>query len=213
VEKMKTLLESIEKLKRSHISQQIRSKMERFEGARKDRRRVFSELCFCLLTANSSAEMGMKVQNAMDRNNGFVAFGEHELAKQLRSLGYRFYNVRAKYIVEARKNEPALWLAIKEGENEPDLRDWLVDNFKGLGYKEASHLLRNLGFENVAILDRHILRTLHEQGLIDSVPKTLDRKRYLKYEKELERICRIVKLKQGELDFYLWYLKTGKILK
>lgn len=210
---MQALLEKIKELKRSHICKEIRSKMKQFEKVRHDRKRVFSELCFCLLTANSSAEMGIKVQNAMDEINGFVELSERELANKLKKLGYRFYNVRAKYIVEARKNEPVLWLAIKEGENEPDLRDWLVDNFKGLGYKEASHLLRNLGFENVAILDRHILRTLHEQGIIHEVPKSLDRKRYLKYEHELAQICKITKLKQGELDFYLWYLKTGKVLK
>ena len=32
-------------------------------------------------------------------------------------------------------------------------------------------------------------------------------------EKKLERLCRKLKIKQGELDLYLWYLETGKVLK
>lgn len=210
---MKNLIADIEKLKISEIGTLIRNKMKDFKQVRKDKNAVFSELCFCLLTANSSAEMGLKVQESMKKDNGFESLSEKELVRKLKNLGYRFHNVRARYIVEAREKKDSLWFAIKEGENEADLRDWLVDNFKGLGYKEASHFLRNLGFEDVAILDRHILRTLNEKKLISEVPKTLDRKKYLLYEKELERICRIVNLKQGELDFYLWYLKTGKVLK
>ena len=187
--------------------------MKQFKEVRRDRKRVFSELCFCLLTANSSAEIGIKVQNSMDENNGFVELNERKLATALRSLGYRFYNVRAKYIVEARTHEHNIWAMIKECHNEFELRDWLVDNIKGLGFKEASHFLRNIGFRNLAILDRHILRTLHEKKLIDALSSSLDEKKYLKYEKELEKICGMTNLKQGELDFYLWYLKTGKILK
>ncbi|GAJ17855.1 unnamed protein product, partial [marine sediment metagenome] len=34
--------------------------------------------------------------------------------------------------------------------DEIKLREWVVKNFKGLGYKEASHFLRNIGYKNFA---------------------------------------------------------------
>jgi N-glycosylase/DNA lyase len=171
--------------------------------------------------------MGLKIQKALGQK--VETLSQKELSRKLRALGYRFYNVRARYILEARPKKEMVWLAVKECDDETDgreheraarfanrqteTREWLVDNIKGLGYKEASHLMRNLGFEDLAILDRHIIRTLHERGLIDRVPATLGRKHYLEYEKKMERICERTGLKQGILDFYLWYLKTGKVLK
>ena len=49
-------------------------------------------------------------------------------------------------------------------------RDWLAQDprIKGLGYKEASHFLRNIGFKGYGILDKHIVRSLFELGVIDS---------------------------------------------
>lgn len=228
---METLIAQIKELENGKIGEQIRKKMLELKENRKTKEKVFSELCFCLTTANSSAEMGIKVQNAIGSRVETLTL--EQLTNALRKLGYRFYNVRAKYIFEARKHKENVWAMVREchndsrsaeqsasyepqancGSPEFELRDWLVDNVKGLGFKEASHFLRNLGFKDVAILDRHILRTLCEKGLINSVPASLNEKKYLQYEKELEKICRMTGLKQGELDFYLWYLKTGKILK
>ena len=44
----------------------------------------------------------------------------------------------------------------------------------GLGYKEASHFLRNIGLsEDIPILDRHILKNLVLLGAIDKVPSSI----------------------------------------
>jgi len=92
-------------------------------------------------------------------------------------------------------------------------REWLVKNVKGIGYKEASHFLRNVGFDNLAILDRHVLSVLHEYGLIDEVPRSLTCGRYLEIEEKLVELSEKLGLTLGELDLYLWYLKTGEVLK
>ena len=97
-------------------------------------------------------------------------------------------------------------------EDAREAREWLVRNVKGFGYKEASHFLRNVGFRDVAILDRHILRYLKERGLIEEVPKTLGRRSYLKLEILLSAIARKLKLSLGELDLYLWYIMTGEVI-
>ena len=84
---------------------------------------------------------------------------------------------------------------------------------KGLGYKEASHFLRNIGRDDVAIIDRHVLRYLHKNNYIDKIPGNLSRKTYLEIEKILEDIADENDLNLAELDLYIWYYETGKILK
>jgi len=91
-------------------------------------------------------------------------------------------------------------------------RAWLVDNIKGLGYKEASHFLRNIGFDDYAIIDFHILDLLERYRLIKK-PKTLTTKQYRKIEHVLQKLATKTNLTLAELDLYLWYLETGKILK
>ncbi len=92
-------------------------------------------------------------------------------------------------------------------------RSWLVENVLGMGYKEASHFLRNLGFFDVAILDRHIIDIMRKHGMVKKLPKTLSRKVYLDAEAKLGTLCSKLGMQQGELDFYLWYMQAGKILK
>ncbi|MBN2121526.1 N-glycosylase/DNA lyase [Candidatus Micrarchaeota archaeon] len=173
----------------------------------------FSELCYCLLTANSSAKKCMEIQEKM--GNGFATLPQEELSAKLRELGYRFYNKRAEYIMAARVHTPGLKerinsLAKKDTRN---AREWLVENVLGMGYKEASHFLRNVGYTDVAILDRHILRTMAENNMIPEMPKSLNRVQYLTHENLLRLVAFRFKMSLAALDLYLWYLKTGKVLK
>lgn len=215
-EKKEDLSDILIQLKFQHVSHLVKSRLEEFQllHTHSDSE-WFSELCFCLLTANSSAQMGIKVQQAL--GDKFANLTQKELSKELRRLGYRFYNKRAEYIFLAKKHAPGLRHRIlelvKEGGTRK-AREWLVENVKGLGYKESSHFLRNVGYKDVAILDRHILRTLHENGLIHEIPKSgLDRITYLKYENLMRIMAFKVRMNLAALDLYLWYLKTGKVLK
>ena len=83
---------------------------------------------------------------------------------------------------------------------------------KGLGYKEASHFLRNIGFDNYAIIDFHIIDILYDNKLIQK-PKTITKNKYLEIEDLLKKIAKKTNLTLAELDLYLWYIETGKILK
>ena len=134
-----------------------------------------------------------------------------ELRTTLKALGHRFYSKRAEYIVEARKYAESLKDTVTElGEHRA--REWLVKNVKGIGYKEASHFLRNVGYFDLAILDRHILSVLEENDIVKK-PKTLTRKRYLEIESKMRELANEVEMSLGKLDLYLWYMKTGKVLK
>jgi len=89
-----------------------------------------------------------------------------------------------------------------------------VENIKGFGWKEASHYLRNIGYFDLAIIDRHIINNLLEHKILDLDPKKgLTKKRYLLVEKILELVSEELGILPGELDLYMWYRKTGKVLK
>jgi N-glycosylase/DNA lyase len=49
-------------------------------------------------------------------------------------------------------------------------------------------------------------------GLIDE-PRTLTKRRYLEIEDVLRMVAERSGLSLGELDLYLWYMETGKVLK
>ncbi len=206
------LVGRVNELKQDKTGKIIARRMRDFKKlSRKSNEEWFSELCFCILTANSAAKMGMKIQQELG-SEGFLKLPLEELRRKLRGAGHRFSNIRAHFIVEARrfcniKNIIGKFTDARQA------REWLVENVRGLGYKEASHFLRNVGFENLAILDRHVLRVLCEYGLIDEVPCSLTRRRYLGLEKKLVELAEKLGLTLGELDLYLWCLRTGKVLK
>jgi len=181
----------------------IKSRIKEF----KDNKNLFSELCFCLLTANFQAQRFIEIQNKL--KDKFIFLTEQQLAGELKSAGHRFPNTRAKYIYEARQHQKLICSLPQNGKQ---ARKILVKNIKGLGMKEASHFLRNIGYKDVAIIDFHILDLLEKQGLIKKL-KTMTKKRYLEIEKILEILANQANLNLAELDLCLWYLETGKVLK
>ena len=203
----------IDNLRNSSIKEVIDSRMKEFEEVgKKENKEIFKELCFCLMTANFSAEGGIKIQKAV--GDGFLVLPEDLLASKLRALGHRFPNMRAKFVVNAR--EKGLHKNIKDKlnsfNNDIERREFLVENVKGLGMKESSHFLRNIGYKDVAIIDFHIIDLLVKNKLIEE-PKTITPKKYVEIEEVLKGISKKTGINLGELDLYLWYLETGKILK
>ncbi|MEM2342021.1 MAG: N-glycosylase/DNA lyase [Candidatus Bathyarchaeia archaeon] len=206
-----SLIERVENLKRSAVKSVIDARIREFmENRSKPPAEIFKELCFCILTANFSAEKSIKIQSEI--GDGFLNLSEFMLAEKLKALNHRYPEIRAKYIVEARKMVDPLWKILNSSLDEKSLREWLVRNIKGIGYKEASHFLRNIGFMNLAIIDFHIINILSRYRLIKR-PKTLTRRRYLEIEGLLSEIAEKTSLSLGELDLYLWYMETGKVLK
>lgn len=174
----------------------------------------FTELVYCLLTAYSSAERGQLCVNALCDCGALLNGSLGEVSEALRCQGHRFAERRAEYIVEARRIAPKLKEIVQGFRTTKSAREWIVENVKGLGWKEASHFLRNVGYLDIAILDRHIMSNMREYGLIpDEGAKGLTRMRYLEYERLLKEVARRVGISPGEMDLYLWYRKTGKVLK
>jgi N-glycosylase/DNA lyase len=207
----KDLALKIEHLKKSKARGYVDRRIREFrELSKKGNREWFSEMCFCILTANSTAKLGVRIQESV--GNGFLTLPEEELVERLKRFGHRFPNTRAKFITGARKFADIKDM-ITARRDTRKMREWLNRHVKGLGWKESSHFLRNVGYTDVAIIDRHVLWVMAKYGLIPRVPKSLNRRLYLAYEEKLERVAEKVGLTLAELDLYLWYMKTGYVMK
>jgi len=208
------LIKKIKKLQNNEIGELVSKRISEFESFKnKSNEKWFAELCFCILTANSRAKTAINIQNELGER-GFINKNEKELSLVIKNNKHRFHNNKAKFICNAREH-----INIKDKLkklNEVDAREareWLVKNIKGIGYKEASHFLRNTGSKNIAILDRHILGLMVENNLIDMKPKSLNKKNYLEIEEKFKSIAENIKMSLAELDLYMWYMKTGGVLK
>ncbi|MFA0769027.1 MAG: hypothetical protein OXFUSZZB_002355 [Candidatus Fervidibacter sp.] len=213
----KATLTTPEQLRAYHarIRPQVLRRLDEFRATwERGDEAVFEELVFCLLAAGASALMGLKGVETI-RPVLWTASAE-ELAQLLHFHLYPM--ARASYIVAVRE--------VVQNELQGRLRDWLaqfadhlsrrdacVQKFKGIGYKEASHFLRNIGFRGYAILDKHIVRCLHVFGVLDSDKPPSTRKRYLDAEARYLAFAQQVGIDPDELDLTLWASRTGYIAK
>jgi N-glycosylase/DNA lyase len=207
---MEALVNKIETLKKSEVSKVIDQRINEFKNInKKSTDELFKEMSFCMLTANFNAEKSIKIQNEI--GECFFNDSKDELSTKLKNYGHRFPNSRAEYISESLKYKDKL-KEIVQFHDKKTLREWIVNNVKGLGYKEASHFLRNIGFDDYAIIDFHIVDILVGNKLIER-PNSLTKKKYLEIENLLRKLAKKTNLTLAELDLYLWYLETGKVLK
>ena len=201
------------------IKDPILSRMEDFkrmwfEGKEED---IFAELVFCLLTPQSNAKICWAVlQDLVDK--GLLLKGDSTMiAEEIRKVRFRFN--KSGYIVSARDffmldGNISIRSKIAERENIKETREWLVRNIKGLGYKEASHFLRNIGKgRELAILDRHILRNMKIYGVIGEIPRSLSPQRYLEFEELLKDFSAKLGIPLDHLDLVLWYNVKNEIFK
>jgi len=208
---VRLLLESIEKLKESKISKLIESRISEFSAIRKESiDEIFKELCFCIMTANCGAVKCIEIHNLI--GDDFLSLSEEGLVAKFREYGYRFPNIRSNYILQAREFKEKLEQKLHSSADNSELREWIVKNIKGIGYKEGSHFLRNIGYTNYAIIDFHIIDLLVNHKVIER-PKTVSKRKYLEIEETLKNIGARLNLNLAQLDLYLWYLETGQILK
>lgn len=171
---------------------------------------LFYELCFCLLTPQSSAKRAdWCIQELKKRNFLKNRFDPTSILKQK----IRFHNHKGKYLLEMRAKYSKLKSELDKIKDNKEKRNFLVKNVKGLGLKEASHFLRNTGHENLAILDRHILKNLVKLKVIDEIPKSLTKKKYFEIEERVLEFAKKVKIPMDHLDLLFWSMETGEVFK
>lgn len=212
---------TIEKIVRAHGERrdEIRRRLGEFEAIWKDAddSKLWEEMVYCFFTGGCSARMGL---NAIDAVRPLLDSGSQpEIAKALSGV-HRYPNARARYVFASRnflREDCNLELRrkLESFDCRLERRDWLVreKGIKGLGYKEASHFLRNIGLKGYAILDKHVLKCLTELKIIDTPKPPNTRSKYLRVEDKLKDLTERTKIDFDEMDLVLWSMKTGQILK
>ena len=181
-----------------------------------DNETLFIELAFCLFTPQSSARQCWRAVNILLEKNLLFTGHWEDISREINIV--RFRNNKSKYLIEAREKFLSHDKGIRElldlHKDQAQKRAWLVKNVKGMGLKEGSHFLRNIGIgSNLAILDRHILKNMKLLGVIDDIPKSLTEKIYLSLEEKLSEYSNKVKIPMEHLDFVLWYKEAGEVFK
>jgi len=199
--------------------QEIRLRLNEFKKIWKKgtKKEIFVELVFCILTPQANGKACWSAVENMIRKGVLFTGDRGQIVKELSRA--RFIQKKSAYIVEAREkffcgNKVSLKSIISQIGDGYKAREWLVQNVKGIGYKEASHFLRNIGFEqNLAILDRHIIKSLQFVGVIKEIPGSLSKGRYFNIEKRMMEFSKAIQIPMSYLDLVMWYNETGEIFK
>ncbi len=171
---------------------------------------IFSELCFCILTPQSNARQCDKAIQELKKKRMLFKATAGAIGPVLKGRA-RFHNKKALYLVDARRSFDR---DILSSSDILDVRKSIVETIKGVGYKEASHFLRNIGLgKDIAILDRHILKNLRRYGAIERVPSSISAKSYLDIEERARLFAERIGLRLEELDLLFWSRETGEIFK
>ncbi|RMD67756.1 DNA lyase [Candidatus Pacearchaeota archaeon] len=201
----------------------IKQRLEEFSSLDWEAR--FKEFVFCLLTPQSNAKRCWEAVELIFAHEQFPNLSIEELERIL-STRTRFHRTKARNVLRAIKK----WDKIKErielseaklkdqgarrSEEVVELRDWLASNVKGMGMKEASHFLRNIGLSrnSIAILDRHILRNLLARKVVSS-DRIKSAKHYKEIEEEFLEFSSQLGFLPDELDLVYWSKETGEVFK
>ena len=212
---------TIEKIKDAYDERRedIRARIAEFEDVWEtgSDERLWEEMVFCFFTGGCSAKMGLRSIEAV---RPILLTGTHDELMNALVGRHRYPRARSGYIVASREFlqehcNLELRKKLESFDDHLERRDWLVKEkrIKGLGYKEASHFLRNIGLKGYAILDKHILRSLAELKIISDPKPPNTRSKYLTIENSLKKLADKTGIDFDELDLVLWSLKTGEILK
>ena len=177
------------------------------------REKYFYELCYCLCTPQSSAANAAKVQAKLENIDFFNSAIDPTFLLESSEHYIRFHNQKAARLMNTKSIFSDVLKVLDSNKSPIEKRLWLAKNIKGIGMKESSHFLRNIGYSNLAIIDRHLLKHLKICNVINDIPKTITNKKYLEIEQEFLRFGDWLGISIDELDILFWSKETGFILK
>jgi len=193
------------------LKPQIFKRLEELKAVPPDK--YFYELCFCICTPQSRAKNALIVQNELEKRD-FLNKPFDVSALLRRNANYiRFHNTKAQRLLEAREIFSQVELILFSEFPNTEKRNMIAKLVKGVGLKEASHYLRNIGYQGLAILDRHILKHLVLCEVFDEIPNLASTKNYLFVESKFIQFSEDVGLAIDELDLLFWSYETGEIIK
>lgn len=194
------------------VEREAKAKLKEFKRIRNSNE-LFKEMAFCVFAANSSAEMGLLAVKLLKPVLDRGTLDDYKLAVHKK---VRFYNKRAEYLFYNKEKIKELNINLKDiitTKTPQERREFIRDNFKGFGLKEASHYLRNTGTKGLCIIDKHVLSVMQELKVIEHDEKVLRDEDYYRIEKKIIDFAKENNLDVDVLDLASWSFKTGKIIK
>lgn len=197
--------------KYEELREKIQSRLEDFANVPKEKH--FYELCFCICTPQSKAANALIVQQKLESEH-FLERGCDPTDILFEKSNYiRFHNQKAKRLLTIRKQWSEIEAVLNSNKTAIEKRFWLAENINGIGLKESAHFMRNIGFRDLGILDRHILKHLVMCGVYTETPNISTNARYLEVEKQFQKLAKKVQIPMDELDLLFWCYQTGEIIK
>src|SRR3989344_1401752 len=103
---MDSLYREVHGLSTSPLKKAIDGRLAAFKvSQQKGNTHWFHELCYCMLAANTSAEMASRIQHQLPYKDIVSCATEEELAQKLHFLHSRFFNIKGKFIFGALKHK------------------------------------------------------------------------------------------------------------
>ncbi len=196
----------------AQFEHEITARLAEFE-APKTEEDIFYEFCYCICTPQSKALHAMAVVETLRQRSFYTQPFNPESVLCDRRHYIRFHRTKAGRLLHLRGYFPHI-LDMLRSETDPQrLRAWLAATVSGFGYKEASHVLRNLGYSELAIIDRHILRNLVRFGVVDDPTPPQTPAQYEAIERAFRKFATHCGLPLQALDLLLWAIETGVVLK
>ncbi|MCK5602274.1 hypothetical protein KAR91_10405 [Candidatus Pacearchaeota archaeon] len=132
--------------------------------------------------------------------------------KRANGLGrkYRYPIIRARHICQTTlsvyNSGNSLKLMLHRARDEKSVRNTIMKYCKGIGPKQASLFLRNIGFgTNLAIIDTHIFNFMKHKNLItESIDNIKSKYDYFNIEKDFIQYAESKNVSPGNLDLAIW---------
>ncbi|OKO67467.1 hypothetical protein [Bradyrhizobium sp. AS23.2] len=208
----------------SAVCRDIEQRIDNSPAADLDDAALWRELSCCVLSSQVPYDLAQSAADQIHLNRALTNDSNrpvHEVHAQLLTIlsgnfamgssqrRYRFPQMRARQLAlswQAINDQGGLCNLISDTQDIHELRRWLVTHAPGLGPKQASMFLRNIGVTyRLAILDRHVLRYMDIVGLDASLfkaPNSLSA--YRTRELVLEEHAKEAGHRLGLLDWAIW---------
>lgn len=209
----------------SENKEDIQSKLKEFRDLRKaSDERLFKELCFVILTSRSSAENAWRATEELDDKDLLSEPKRQEIKEVIAENRIQFEDRKAGFILENFKflsqptfDEPSKSMKLRariKPDNIMQCRKWFVQNIKGVGWKGASHFLRNIGYgDSFAILSSHTVSVLFDLDVLKNSKPPNHEESYLNAEEKVQNFGEEIGINIQALDIVLWSYRTGKVFK
>lgn len=178
-------------------------------GRRTDKREIWFELSFCIASSQDRVRRATMAARCLaqaydELRNSHDPLSTIREAFEREYVSLRFINRKSEQLAEAWVRLQEIFeviSSIDQNFESPTLaRDYLISNFPGIGPKQASMFLRNIGWgSDLAIVDSHILQIA---SVLFDEAQSADR--YMDLESRLRGFASDRGIALEKLDVILW---------